>query len=108
MQLPSCDFLENHVPDLYFREGHFIDLHKRMRAAANGVPVMALGRIGTAQLAEDVIRNGNADLVGMSRALITDAALPKKAQLGDVKDIRPCVFDNFSWGEIIVKYITTN
>ena len=92
--------LENHVPDLYFREGHFIDLHKRMRSAANGVPVMALGRIGTAQLAEDVIANGNADLVGMSRALITDAALPKKAQLGDVKDIRPCVFDNFSWGEI--------
>ena len=62
--------LENHVPDLYFEEGHFIDLHKRMREVANGVPVMALGRIGTPELAEEIIENGNGDLVGMSRALI--------------------------------------
>ena len=92
--------LENHVPDLYFEEGHFIDLHKRMREAADGVPVMALGRIGTPELAEEIIENGNGDLVGMSRALISDPALPKKSQQGDIKNIRPCVFDNFAWGEI--------
>ena len=92
--------LENHVPDLYFKEAHFIDLHKRMRDAANGVPVMALGRIGDPTVAEDVIAKGNGDLVGMSRALISDPALPKKARQGDIQNIRPCVFDNFAWGEI--------
>ncbi len=92
--------LETHVPDLYFRPGHFIDLHKRMRAAAAGVPVMALGRIGTPELAEQVIADGHGDLVGMTRALITDAAWPDKARVGRPEDIRPCVYDNFSWGEV--------
>lgn len=92
--------LENHVPDLYFRKGHFIDLHQKMRIAANGIPVMALGRIGSPELAEKVIENGYGDLIGMSRALVTDAAWSEKARSGNVKDIRPCVYDNFSWGEI--------
>jgi 2,4-dienoyl-CoA reductase-like NADH-dependent reductase (Old Yellow Enzyme family)/thioredoxin reductase len=92
--------LETHVPDLYFRPGHFIDLHKRMRNAAGGVPVMALGRIGTPDLAERVIADGHGDLVGMTRALITDAAWADKARIGRAEDIRPCVYDNFSWGEV--------
>ena len=92
--------LETHVPDLYFRPGHFIDLHKRMRAAAGGVPVMALGRIGTPDLAERIVAEGYADLVGMSRALIADAAWPAKARSGRAADIRPSAFDNFPWGEV--------
>jgi 2,4-dienoyl-CoA reductase-like NADH-dependent reductase (Old Yellow Enzyme family)/thioredoxin reductase len=92
--------LETHVPDLYFQPGHYIDLHKRMRAAAGGVPVMALGRIGEPQLAEKIVAQGYGDLVGMTRALITDASWAAKAQRGAAQDIRPCVFDNFCWGEI--------
>jgi 2,4-dienoyl-CoA reductase-like NADH-dependent reductase (Old Yellow Enzyme family) len=92
--------LETHVPDLYFKPGHFIDLHKRMRTAAAGVPVMALGRIGSPELAEKVVADGHGDLVGMTRALITDAAWADKAREGRPLDIRPCVFDNFSWGEV--------
>ncbi|MFT5175043.1 MAG: 2,4-dienoyl-CoA reductase-like NADH-dependent reductase (Old Yellow Enzyme family) [Gammaproteobacteria bacterium] len=92
--------LETHVPDLYFQPGHFIDLHKRMRAAAGNVPVMALGRIGTPDFAEKVVAQGYGDLVGMTRALVTDAAWASKAQQGQAEDIRPCVFDNFCWGEI--------
>jgi len=92
--------LETHVPDLYFQPGHFIDIHKRMRAAADGTPVMALGRIGTPDLAERVIADGYGDLVGMSRAQIADAAFANKARDGRADDIRPTVFDNFCWGEI--------
>ena len=92
--------LETHVPDLYFQPGHFIDLHRRMRSAAGHVPVMALGRIGTPEIAEKVIAEGFGDLVGMSRALISDAAWPDKARNGRAVDIRPCVYDNFAWGEI--------
>ncbi len=64
------------------------------------VPVMALGRIGTPDLAERVIADGHGDLVGMTRALITDAAWADKARIGRAEDIRPCVYDNFSWGEV--------
>ena len=92
--------LENHVPDMYFDQGAFIELHKKMRSVSGNVPVMALGRIGEPGLANKIIEEGFGDLVGMSRALITDPAWPEKARLGDSQDIRPCVYDNFSWGEV--------
>lgn len=92
--------LENHVPDMYFQPGHFLDIHKQMRTAAKGTPVMALGRIGDPALAERAIANGQGDLIGMSRAQISDAAFANKAHRGAAADIRPCVFDNSSWGEI--------
>jgi 2,4-dienoyl-CoA reductase-like NADH-dependent reductase (Old Yellow Enzyme family) len=92
--------LETHIPDLYFRPGHFLEIHRRMRQAAGGVPVMALGRIGDAKQAEKAIAEGQGDLVGMCRALIVDAALPNKARDGRDDDVRPCVYDNSCWGEI--------
>jgi len=92
--------LENHVPDLNFPEAPFIDLHRRMRQAAGGIPVMALGRIGTPALAEKVVREGYGDLVGLCRALVSDADFANKARTGGGADIRPCVFDNWCWGEV--------
>ena len=92
--------LENHVPDMHFPEAPFIGLHRRMREAAGGIPVMALGRIGTPELAERVVAEGFGDLVGMSRALISDADFANKASNGRAADIRPCIFDNWCWGEV--------
>jgi 2,4-dienoyl-CoA reductase-like NADH-dependent reductase (Old Yellow Enzyme family) len=56
--------LENHAPDMHFRRGHFLDIHKKMRLAAGGRPVMALGRIATPAEAEAAIADGVGDLVG--------------------------------------------
>jgi 2,4-dienoyl-CoA reductase-like NADH-dependent reductase (Old Yellow Enzyme family)/thioredoxin reductase len=92
--------LENHVPDMHFRPGHFMALGKRMRAASNGVPVMVLGRIGTPELAEQAVAEGCGDLVGMGRAQVADAALVNKAAQGRIADIRPCTFNNYCWGEV--------
>ncbi len=92
--------LENHVPDLHFRPGHFMDIPKRMRQAAGGIPVMALGRISEPELAEKAVAEGYGDLVGMTRAHIADAAWARKAEAGRAADIRPTVFDNWAWGEI--------
>ena len=94
--------LENHAPDMHFRRGHFLDIHKKMRLAAAGTPVMALGRIATPAEAEAAIADGAGDLVGMTRALIADADWPTKAREGKAEDIRPSAFDNFAWGEIHV------
>jgi 2,4-dienoyl-CoA reductase-like NADH-dependent reductase (Old Yellow Enzyme family)/thioredoxin reductase len=92
--------LENHVPDMHFPEAPFIHLHRRMREAAGGIPVMALGRIGTPELAERVVADGFGDLVGMTRALVSDADFPVKASSGRAAGIRPCLFDNWCWGEV--------
>ncbi|MEZ5924630.1 MAG: FAD-dependent oxidoreductase [Hyphomicrobiaceae bacterium] len=54
-------------------------------------PVMVAGRINQPQLAEEVLANGEADMVGMVRALISDPELPNKARTGRSDDIRACV-----------------
>ena len=94
--------LETHAPDMHFRRGHFLDIHKKMRGVAAGVSVMAIGRIATPAEAEAAIADGAGDLVGLTRALIADADWPAKAREGRAGDIRPSSFDNFAWGEIHV------
>ena len=81
--------LDSHVPDMHFRPGHFIDLHRRMREVAGGVPVMALGRVGTPDLAERIVAEGYGDLVGLARAQVSDAAFSNKARQGREEEIRP-------------------
>jgi 2,4-dienoyl-CoA reductase-like NADH-dependent reductase (Old Yellow Enzyme family) len=92
--------LENHVPDMHFRRAHFLDIHRKVRPAAAGTPVMAIGRIAMPAEAEAALSEGAADLVGLTRALIADADWPAKARAGRVEDIRPSSYDNFAWGEI--------
>jgi hypothetical protein len=92
--------LENHVPDMHFRRGHFLAIHKKIRPAAGGTPVMVLGRIAMPAEAEAALAGGAGDLVGMTRALIADADWPNKARAGRVDEIRPSGYDNFAWGEI--------
>jgi NADPH-dependent 2,4-dienoyl-CoA reductase/sulfur reductase-like enzyme len=57
------------------------------------ISVIAVGKINTPELADKIIREGNADFVAMTRALIADPYLPVKAQTGMVEDIRGCVYD---------------
>lgn len=92
--------LEDHVPDMHYPRGPFLDIHKRLRASADGLPIMAVGRVVSAEHADAVVASGTADLVAMSRALVSDAALPLKARTGRVADIRPCIFCNVCWAEI--------
>jgi len=55
------------------------------------VPVMVVGRIHDPDLAESIIRNGQADLVAMARPLLADPELPNKVTSGRAGDIRPCI-----------------
>lgn len=55
------------------------------------IPVIAAYRITTPELAEEILLQGKADLVGMSRALIADPEFPRKAKEGREQEIRPCI-----------------
>jgi len=55
------------------------------------MPVLVAGRINQPQMAEAVLAKGEADMVGMVRALISDPELPNKARAGQADDIRACV-----------------
>ncbi len=54
------------------------------------VPVIAVGRIHSPQLANDIISQGKADLVAVGRQLIADPQWARKAQEGRFDDIVFC------------------
>ena len=58
------------------------------------LPVFCTGRINDPVMAEKVLANGQADMIGMCRGLICDPFMPKKAFEGRLEDIRYCVADN--------------
>jgi 2,4-dienoyl-CoA reductase-like NADH-dependent reductase (Old Yellow Enzyme family)/thioredoxin reductase len=55
------------------------------------VPVMVTGRIADAAIAEGILADGSADLVGMVRALIADPDLPNKVRSGRAGEVRMCL-----------------
>ena len=58
------------------------------------IPVMAVGRINDPLLADALIRDEKADLVCIGRGLLADPEMPKKAQQGNLDDIRICIACN--------------
>ncbi len=73
--------------------GYTIPLAAGMRERIK-LPVFCTGRINDPVMAEKVLANGQADMIGMCRALICDPYLPKKAQEGRLEDIRYCIACN--------------
>jgi 2,4-dienoyl-CoA reductase-like NADH-dependent reductase (Old Yellow Enzyme family) len=66
-----------------------------VRAAGFATPVVASGKIASFEVAEGILREGRADLVGMARALLADPDLPRKWQADRQADARACVFCPF-------------
>lgn len=59
-----------------------------------GVPVIACNRINDPLVAEDLLKDGASDLVGMARGLIADPEFVNKARDGRLGEIRRCVACN--------------
>ncbi|HEY3277100.1 MAG TPA: FAD-dependent oxidoreductase [Syntrophorhabdaceae bacterium] len=71
-----------------------------MKKAVN-IPVMAVGGFD-ADLGEMVLKEGNADLIGMTRRLFADPEYANKVKEGRLDDIQPCTHCgncNKSYGE---------
>lgn len=58
------------------------------------IPVFCTGRINDPVMAEKVLAAGQADMIGMCRALICDPHLPNKAKEGRLDDLRYCIACN--------------
>lgn len=55
------------------------------------IPIVAVGKLGYPDLAEQALIDGKCDMVMLGRPLLADADWANKAFKGDVKDIRPCI-----------------
>ena len=85
--------LAHHYAPMYVSSQPARHLARTMKQAVS-VPILVAGRIVDPRDAEAILAEGDADLVGMTRALIADRDLPVKARRGELNDIRPCVGAN--------------
>ena len=59
------------------------------------IPVIASNRLNTPALAEQILEQGKADLIGIGRGLIADPEWAKKVQEGRESEIRHCICCNY-------------
>src|SRR5680860_1330204 len=83
---------ETPVPQLTMNvpPGAYAYLAQGIKQAVS-IPVIACNRINTPSLAEEILQEGKADFIGMSRPLLADPELPNKAMSGHSARIRPCI-----------------
>ena len=89
-----------HVPDRSHPALPYRALTRRMRAAAGGTPVLAVGGVTTPDEAEALLAEGTADAVMLGRALLADPAWLAKARAGATDRIQLCVGGNTCWATI--------
>ena len=70
------------------------DLRKTLREAGYTTPVITAGRIPCPELAESLLKEGQADLIALGRPLIRDPDWVVKAREGRRKDIKKCIYCN--------------
>ncbi|MBF4160731.1 oxidoreductase [Nocardioides acrostichi] len=89
-----------HWPPTPAEPGLFRNVARTVKDAVD-IPVAAVGRILTLDLAHDLIDAGDADLVGMVRAQIADGEIISKSRAGRTEDVRPCIGANVCVNELL-------
>src|SRR5881296_1466492 len=82
------------VPNMSYATGVYVPLAAAIKHAAPGMPIFHASRIVDPVHADRAVAAGHLDVVGMTRALIADPDLPRKAREGRFDDIRTCVGAN--------------
>jgi 2,4-dienoyl-CoA reductase-like NADH-dependent reductase (Old Yellow Enzyme family)/thioredoxin reductase len=81
------------VPPMMIEHGYTAPLANSIKQITDK-PVFVAGRINQPQIAEQILANGQADMCGMTRALIADPDMPNKVIAGELDDIRACIACN--------------
>ena len=81
------------VPPMTYPAAYLGAEARRIKAALT-IPVFVAGRINQPQEAEALIADGAADMCGMTRAMICDPEMPRKAKENRPDDIRACIACN--------------
>ncbi|MBT4493596.1 MAG: hypothetical protein HOC70_10155, partial [Gammaproteobacteria bacterium] len=68
----------------------FVEWSAAIKKMVN-VPVIGVGRITHPDEAEEILQSGQADIIGMARALMADPEWPNKAEAGLAETITPCL-----------------
>ena len=71
--------------------GPLVHIASQIKEKVN-IPVVAIGKINSPILADEIIKKGDADFVAAARALVADPDFPRKAEAGMIDEIRGCIY----------------
>lgn len=74
---------------IYYPRGMNVHWAEKMKKNVN-LPITTVGSI-TMDMAEDIIRDGKADMVAMMRNFLADSQYANKMRHGDTAQVRPCI-----------------
>jgi 2,4-dienoyl-CoA reductase-like NADH-dependent reductase (Old Yellow Enzyme family) len=79
--------------------GRNLPLARRVKRAVSDAglqtPVVATGGVGTFELAEEILRRGDADIVGLARQALADPDWFTKVRTGRGREVRRCTYTNY-------------
>ena len=90
----SFDAMNQHAlqtQPLYVETGYGTYMSEPIKRIVKKTKIGIAGRITDPLLADTILEKNQADYVGMTRALIADPYLPRKALEGKIDEIRPCI-----------------
>jgi 2,4-dienoyl-CoA reductase-like NADH-dependent reductase (Old Yellow Enzyme family) len=70
------------------------DIKQTVNQAGFNPTIITAGRIPTAEVAEDILQNGEADMVAIARPILSDPYWPNKYKERREKDILKCIYCN--------------
>ena len=71
------------------------EVKRGVNAAGFTTPIVATGGITTFEQAEEILRNNDADIVGMARQALADPDWFRKVRLGRGEEVRRCTYTNY-------------
>lgn len=72
------------------KEGYMAPVARQIKSVLSETPVIVAGRIVSPNLAEDILRDNDSDLIGLARPLFADARWPSKVYEGKEDEILFC------------------
>lgn len=81
------------IPPAAVAQDDFRIINRELKSVSR-IPVIAFGRMNSPQLGEEVLRSGEADLIGMARQLVADPWTPEKTRRGRADLVRRCISCN--------------
>ena len=92
-------------PNMFHPRGCNVCYAAEIKKVVKHAKVTAIGGLMEPDMMESIIANGEADLIGMVRALIADPELPNKIRTGHFSDVTPCQRCNECLSESFVPYV---
>ena len=71
------------------------EVKRAVNTAGFTTPIVATGGITTFEQAEEILRDGDADIIGMARQALADPDWFRKARLGRGEEVRRCTYTNY-------------